>query len=214
MQADIVVKSVMLLLVIASVACWAFIFEKMIKIPVLKMDMRRLENFADSGRIDQRPSCLAGEVIGSMANEAAIHDSDESDLDRRARIEREGRLALKAGLRRAEFGLPMLATVGSAAPFIGLFGTVWGIVNSFTAIAQQKDTSLAVVAPGIAEALIATALGLAAAIPAVFAYNQIAVSFGRIFARGDAAIIAIAKLLVRGEQLHIAAPTPLKKRVG
>jgi hypothetical protein len=92
------------------------------------------------------------------------------------------RLSLKSEIHQIEVGLPFLATIGSAAPFIGLFGTVWGIVNSFTAIAQQKDTSLAVVAPGIAEALIATALGLAAAIPAVMAYNQIAVALGRAFA--------------------------------
>ena len=106
-------------------------------------------------------------------------------------------MALKTELRRVEVGLPFLATVGSAAPFIGLFGTVWGIVNSFTAIAQQKDTSLAVVAPGIAEALIATALGLAAAIPAVMAYNQISVSLGRAYARGNTSIVELAKRLAR-----------------
>jgi biopolymer transport protein ExbB/TolQ len=104
------------------------------------------------------------------------------------------RLSLKSEIHQIEVGLPFLATIGSAAPFIGLFGTVWGIVNSFTAIAQQKDTSLAVVAPGIAEALIATALGLAAAIPAVMAYNQIAVALGRAFARGNGAVIEIARL--------------------
>ena len=93
-------------------------------------------------------------------------------------------------------GLPFLATIGSAAPFIGLFGTVWGIMNSFTAIAQQKDTSLAVVAPGIAEALFATALGLAAAIPAVMAYNQIIVSLGRLAARGQHHHRRLAKRLV------------------
>jgi biopolymer transport protein ExbB/TolQ len=96
-----------------------------------------------------------------------------------------------------EVGLPFLATVGSAAPFVGLFGTVWGIVNSFISIAQQKDTSLAVVAPGIAEALIATALGLAAAIPAVVAYNQVAVSLGRVSAKANASIAEIAKQLSR-----------------
>ena len=99
---------------------------------------------------------------------------------------------MKSELRRIEVGLPFLATVGSAAPS-SLFGTVWGIVNSFTAIAQQKDTSLAVVAPGIAEALIATALGLAAAIPAVVAYNQISVSLGRAYARGNASVVELAK---------------------
>ena len=105
--------------------------------------------------------------------------------------------ALKTELQRIEVGLPFLATVGSAAPFVGLFGTVWGIVNSFASIAQQKDTSLAVVAPGIAEALIATALGLAAAIPAVVAYNQVAVSLGRASTKAHASIAEIAKQLSR-----------------
>ena len=80
-----------------------------------------------------------------------------------------------------------------------MFGTVWGIVNSFTAIARQKDTSLAVVAPGIAEALIATALGLAAAIPAVMAYNMIAVALGRAYARGNSSVIDIARHWIAGE---------------
>jgi len=116
-------------------------------------------------------------------------------LELRARLEQAMRGALKTEFQRIEVGLPFLATVGSAAPFVGLFGTVWGIVNSFTSIAQQKDTSLAVVAPGIAEALIATALGLAAAIPAVVAYNQVAVSLGRASAKANASIAEIAKQL-------------------
>jgi biopolymer transport protein ExbB/TolQ len=109
------------------------------------------------------------------------------------------RSAMKVELQRIEVGLPFLATVGSAAPFIGLFGTVWGIMNSFTSIAQQKDTSLAVVAPGIAEALFATALGLAAAIPAVIAYNQIAVSLGRGSNRANTSIVELAKRLSRAQ---------------
>jgi biopolymer transport protein ExbB/TolQ len=101
-------------------------------------------------------------------------------------------------LKRNESGLPFLATLGSAAPFVGLFGTVWGIMNSFTSIAQAKDTSLAVVAPGIAEALFATAIGLAAAIPAVIAYNQFTVALGRIAERGTPAIGRLARNLTRG----------------
>ena len=104
------------------------------------------------------------------------------------------RTSLRSELHRLEVGLPFLATIGSAAPFIGLFGTVWGIMHSFTAIAAQKDTSLAVVAPGIAEALFATALGLAAAIPAVIAYNM-SVSLGRASNRGTTAITDLAKRL-------------------
>jgi biopolymer transport protein ExbB/TolQ len=126
------------------------------------------------------------------------------------------RTELKAELQKQEVGLPFLATIGSAAPFIGLFGTVWGIMNSFTAIAQQKDTSLAVVAPGIAEALFATALGLAAAIPAVMAYNAIAVSLGRASARAGASISEIAKTVSKPavETVHKATVEPIRAGMG
>ena len=124
-------------------------------------------------------------------------DAGESRAEYRHRLEHAMRAVVGAELRRIEPGLPFLATVGSAAPFVGLFGTVWGIMNSFTAIAQSNDTSLAVVAPGIAEALLATALGLAAAIPAVVAYNKLAVAIGRAAQRLHAAIGAIGGTLAR-----------------
>jgi biopolymer transport protein ExbB/TolQ len=119
---------------------------------------------------------------------------------------------LKSELQRIESGLPFLATVGSAAPFIGLFGTVWGIMNSFTAIGQQQDTSLATVAPGIAEALFATALGLAAAIPAVVAYNHFAVKLGRAATRASSAIGEIARQFSRpqGEAHAKGSVEPLR----
>jgi biopolymer transport protein ExbB/TolQ len=194
MQADPVVKGVMLLLAFASVICWAIILEKVIRIAALKSAMRRLVKARDSRshRGLVRAVLLAGE------REAEI-DHTDTPLERRQRVETAMRAELKAQLQRVEVGLPFLATIGSAAPFVGLFGTVWGIVNSFTAIAQQKDTSLAVVAPGIAEALIATALGLAAAIPAVVAYNQIAVALGRIYAKGNHAVIEIARDMIVGD---------------
>jgi biopolymer transport protein ExbB/TolQ len=188
MQADPVVKGVMILLVLASVACWAIIFEKIIKVWWLNRSIRRLATAKDS-RIQRG---LVRAVLEAGEQEAEI-DLEDSPTERRYRAEGAMRAALKAQLQRIEVGLPFLATIGSAAPFIGLFGTVWGIVNSFTAIATQKDTSLAVVAPGIAEALIATALGLAAAIPAVMAYNQIAVALGRAYARGNSSVVAIAR---------------------
>src|ERR1700751_119441 len=99
--------------------------------------------------------------------------------ERRERIDRAMRLALSAQLRQLEHRLPFLASLGSAAPLIGLFGTVWGIMRSFNAIAAANNTSLAVVAPGIADTLFATAMGLAAAIPAVIAYNKFTVEIGR-----------------------------------
>ena len=194
MQADPVVKGVMLILVLASVATWAIIFEKIIRVGVLNRAIRRLATARDSqsSRGMVRNVLLAGE-------HEADADLDDSPTEKRYRVETAMRHELKSQLQRLEVGLPFLATIGSAAPFIGLFGTVWGIVNSFTAIATQRDTSLAVVAPGIAEALIATALGLAAAIPAVMAYNMIAVALGRAYARGNNSIIEIARDFVVGD---------------
>jgi biopolymer transport protein ExbB/TolQ len=194
MQADPVVKGVMLLLVLASVACWAIIFEKIVKVWWLNRSIRRLATAKDSR--SQRG--LVRAVLQAGEEEAAI-DHDDTPTEQRHRIETAMRAELKSQLHKVEVGLPFLATIGSAAPFIGLFGTVWGIVNSFTAIAQQKDTSLAVVAPGIAEALIATALGLAAAIPAVMAYNQIAVALGRAYARGNGSVVDIARDWIAAE---------------
>ena len=123
--------------------------------------------------------------------------SDDQVRDLRERIERAMRLALSTELRRLELRLPFLATLGSAAPFIGLFGTVWGIMRSFEGIATANSTSLAVVAPGIAEALFATAMGLAAAIPAVVAYNKITVDLGRFAGRMQGLIGRSGGLLAR-----------------
>lgn len=198
MHSDPVVKGVLVLLLLASVACWAIIIEKTFRLMVLKRQLRWLRE-AESGQGSPRSTKgLVRAILLAAAEEAKEpHARDKSRLELRARLEQAMRGALKTEFQRIEVGLPFLATVGSAAPFVGLFGTVWGIVNSFTSIAQQKDTSLAVVAPGIAEALIATALGLAAAIPAVVAYNQVAVSLGRASAKANASIAEIAKQLSR-----------------
>lgn len=190
MAADPVVKGVMILLVLMSVACWAITFEKMAKVFWLNRGIRNLAK-AREGKVS---GGLARDVVEAGQRELEA-DLDDTDTERRYRVENAMRFSLKSQIQQLEGGLPFLATIGSAAPFIGLFGTVWGIVNSFTAIATQKDTSLAVVAPGIAEALIATAMGLAAAIPAVMAYNQVTVALGRAFARGNSAVIDIARHL-------------------
>ena len=118
------------------------------------------------------------------------------------------RLALNGELRRLEQRLPFLATLGSAAPFIGLFGTVWGIMHSFASIAAANNTSLAVVAPGIAEALFATAMGLAAAIPAVVAYNKFTVEIGRFAGRMQGLIGRSGALLVPGRSERWRCPLP------
>jgi biopolymer transport protein ExbB/TolQ len=198
LQADPIVKGVMIGLLLASVVCWAIIFEKVVRLMWLRRQIRRLEAIAKSGTIGGNERGLVGRLLASGEEElvdGASRGEDRSDV--RARIERALRGTLKGELQRQEAGLPFLATIGSAAPFIGLFGTVWGIMNSFTAIGQQQDTSLATVAPGIAEALLATALGLAAAIPAVMAYNAVSVSLGRLSARAGTSLVAIAKSMSR-----------------
>lgn len=195
-DADPVVKAVMVILVVLSVTCWAIIFEKAVRLAKLRRELRRFERTVGDGSPADAPRGLARTLLSAAHREAGEGTSrNETRNDLRGRLERAMRGALKAELQRLEAGLPFLATTGSAAPFIGLFGTVWGIMNSFTAIASQKDTSLAVVAPGIAEALFVTALGLAAAIPAVMAYNQIAVALGRGANRGNATISELARRL-------------------
>ncbi|MBL8882850.1 MAG: MotA/TolQ/ExbB proton channel family protein [Hyphomicrobium sp.] len=198
MGADPIVKGVMIALGLASVICWAIILEKMIRMFILRRDLRAMESFAKSPSSVSQTRGLTRVLLSAAESEAIEGTSrgeDRSDV--RARLEKAMRTALKSQLQRIEVGLPFLATVGSAAPFIGLFGTVWGIMNSFTAIAHAQDTSLATVAPGIAEALFATALGLAAAIPAVMAYNHYAVKLGRAAARAADAIGEIARQISR-----------------
>lgn len=201
LEADPVVQAVVALLVLASVACWAILFDKLVRIGSLKRQVGRLERQLAAGEegLGLAPALgpLGEELIEAALAEDREQDPGESRADRRARVERAARAAAAAHLRRAEPGLPFLATIGSAAPFVGLFGTVWGIMRSFTAIAATNDTSLAVVAPGIAEALFATALGLAAAIPAVMAYNKLVTDLGRLGQRLEGAVERLGALLAR-----------------
>ena len=197
-HADIVVKSIMIGLLVASIVCWALIFEKMFRIWRLNREVRVLEDASASGRL----AASSRDGLISSVNSAAQVEWTEGARNAasgevRDRLEQAMRGAMKRELKGIEKGLPFLATLGSAAPFIGLFGTVWGIMNSFTAIAQSKDTSLAVVAPGIAEALFATAVGLAAAIPAVIAYNQFTVALGRASDKIGPALAGLARSLAR-----------------
>jgi len=207
LHADIVVKGVLLLLLAASVWSWAVIIEKLRQIGIVSRLARGYEEraarartanelWAETGAQRDHPASL---VLAAGAAECASEapPQDESTGERRDRIERAMRLTLNAELRRLEARLPFLATLGSAAPFIGLFGTVWGIMRSFAAIAAANNTSLAVVAPGIAEALFATAMGLAAAIPAVIAYNKITVELGRFSGRMQTLIGRSGGLLCR-----------------
>jgi biopolymer transport protein ExbB/TolQ len=194
-QAGPVVKGVMGLLAFASLACWAVAIEKTILLARLGREVRRL------GR-EEGGSGLAHRIGQAAGREwASGRDRDESRGEFRERIERAMREELSATLRAAQSGLPLLATTGAVGPFIGLFGTVWGIMGSFQGIAQAQDTSLAVVAPGIAEALLATAIGLVAAIPAVVAYNRLTLRVARLRQDVLAGISAIgARLSARPPQ--------------
>ena len=208
MHADIVVKGVLVLLLAASVWSWAVIIDKLWRLAAASRSAQAHEArvaaansapdlMAPSGRPDGGGP--AGVVLsaGWIESAEAAWPAPETLGERRERIERAMRLALGAELRRLEARLPFLATLGSAAPFIGLFGTVWGIMRSFTGIAAANNTSLAVVAPGIAEALFATAMGLAAAIPAVVAYNKITVDLGRFAGRMNGLIGRSGSILSR-----------------
>ena len=204
MNADPVVKGVLLLLLAASVWSWAVIIDKLWRLGAASRAAREHETRAAAARSPEELSATegrdpAGLVISAGLAERAAEPRPQPETtgERRERIERAMRLTLNAELRRLELRLPFLATLGSAAPFIGLFGTVWGIMRSFEGIAAAQNTSLAVVAPGIAEALFATAMGLAAAIPAVVAYNKITVDLGRFAGRMQGLIGRSGGLLAR-----------------
>jgi biopolymer transport protein ExbB/TolQ len=171
LQAGPIVKAVLVLLVIASVLCWVWIIEGVWMRTRLARAIRR-------ARAGDRATLLAAV---SAAGQAACErgGASVSAADRRSRVVDVMTRAARDLILRAESGLPNLAVISSVSPFVGLFGTVWGIMSCFTGIAETKDTSLAVVAPGIAEALAATAWGLAAAIPASIGYNRIGALFTR-----------------------------------
>ncbi|WP_349361424.1 protein TolQ [Stappia sp.] len=193
LQAHLVVKVVMIGLVLASVWCWAIIVDKWLLYARTRRQMSRFETVFWSGQsLEELYRTLSGRANNSMAAlfVAAMREWKRSHegarpavASLRQRIDRVMDVTIAREAERLEARLMVLATVGSAAPFIGLFGTVWGIMTSFQAIAASKNTNLAVVAPGIAEALLATALGLAAAIPAVIAYNKLSADAGKLAAR-------------------------------
>ena len=195
-QADLIVKVVMLMLFVASVWGWAIIIEKLMRIRRLNAQADAFEESFWSGgsldalydRIGQNPADPMSATFAAGMREwrhAADRGIGSMKGSLQQRVERVMSVTIGREMMRAERYMTFLASVGSTAPFIGLFGTVWGIMNSFTSIAASGNTSLAVVAPGIAEALFATALGLVAAIPAVISYNKISTDLGRYADRLD-----------------------------
>lgn len=165
-------KAVILLLLAMSMWCWVLIIEAIWSIGRLHRAIRRSVDGAGSVP-------LTAAIFSAGRDAAALVIPGEHVGERRQRVSEAMHRAAQELIQRAERALPGLAVIASAAPFIGLFGTVWGIMNSFARIAQAQDTSLATVAPGIAEALGATAIGLAAAIPALIAFNRFGSSLGR-----------------------------------
>ena len=193
MQASWVVKLVMIGLLAASIWTWAIIIDKLIAYQRMRMALNRFEQIFWSGQSleelyrtlsDRKTTGMGAIFVAAMREwKKSFEKGAKSALGLQTRIDKAMDLALTREMERLEGRLGFLATTGSAAPFIGLFGTVIGIMTSFQAIAGSKSTSLAVVAPGIAEALLATAIGLLAAIPAVLAYNKLSADAGKISAR-------------------------------
>ncbi|MBV0891314.1 protein TolQ [Paracoccus sp. Z118] len=190
MRASLTVQITMIVLVLASFWSWAVIIQKIITFTAARRDTAKFERAFWSGsplddvydHMSGRAKSAAERVFGAGMLEWRRSQKDDGGIipNAQQRIDRAMNVAIGRESDRLHRGLPLLATVGSTAPFVGLFGTVWGIKTAFEGIALSQNTSLAVVAPGIAEALLATALGLLAAIPAVIAYNKLSSDADRI----------------------------------
>ncbi len=194
-QADIVVKLVMILLLFASIWVWAVVFDKIVALRRVNRAAAAFEDrFWSGGSLEDlyeqegvRPThpmaAVFGAAMGEWRRSSRVAGADMARGSVRDRIDRAMNVTVTREMERLERWMVFLASVGAIAPFVGLFGTVWGIMHSFSAIAAMHNTNLSVVAPGIAEALFATAIGLVAAIPAVLAYNQISTSLARFASR-------------------------------
>ena len=190
LRADFVVKFVIVLLIFSSIFSWALIFDKLKLFKTINKSIedfekkfwkaKSAESFNNSLPVNSNDPAT---LIFKAAMGELIKTKRQSSAVQAARVERILEIATDNEMKKVEKNFTFLATVGSTAPFIGLFGTVWGIMNSFQSIAISRNTSLAIVAPGIAEALFATALGLLAAIPAVVAYNKFNSDSQKYFSR-------------------------------
>ncbi len=206
-RATFIVKLVILALMAASFWSWSIIFQKFLNFRVARRQAARFDRAFWSGdpldelleSIGETPRGASEKIfVAGMSEWQRSHRSDGAlIMGVQARIDRSMDVAIARENERLARGLTFLATVGSTAPFVGLFGTVWGIKNAFQEIAAQQSTNLAVVAPGIAEALVATALGLLAAIPAVIFYNKLSADADRIGAGLDSFADEFATILSR-----------------
>ncbi|MEM0937479.1 MAG: protein TolQ [Pseudomonadota bacterium] len=206
-RATLTVQIVMLMLVLASVWGWAIIIQKIVNYRATSRAASEFDRAFWSGepldelfdQIADAPKCAAERVFAAGMTEWRRSHREDGGLipGAQARIERAMDVAISRESEQLTGGLGFLATVGSTAPFVGLFGTVWGIKHSFEQIAIAQNTNLAVVAPGIAEALLATGLGLLAAIPAVIAYNKLSSDSDRIVAGYEAFADEFSTILSR-----------------
>ncbi len=207
LRASFVVQCVMVILLLASVQAWAIIIQKFF---VYASARRAVSGFESTfwsgepldelfGRLGPEPEGPSEKIFAAgMLEWQRSHKADGNTIrGAQARIDRSMDVVIAKEAERLNKGLSFLATVGSTAPFVGLFGTVWGIMRAFVEIAQQQSTNLAVVAPGIAEALLATGLGLLAAIPAVIFYNKLSADSDRIVAGYESFADEFATLLSR-----------------
>jgi biopolymer transport protein TolQ len=193
LQAHWVVKTVMIGLIVASIWSWAIIIDKILLYRRTRRQMDQFEDVFWSGQSleelyrtlsNRQTNGMAALFVAAMREwKRAFEGSGRAFQSLQSRIDKVLDVTIQREVERLDSKLLVLATVGSSGPFIGLFGTVWGIMTSFIAIAGSKNTSLAVVAPGIAEALFATAIGLVAAIPAVMAYNKLQADVGKLQGR-------------------------------
>ncbi|KIC36678.1 MULTISPECIES: protein TolQ [unclassified Leisingera] len=206
-RATVTVKLVMLMLVGASIWSWGIIIQKTINYRLARREADAFDRAFWSGnpldelfeRLGSEPSGQAARIFSAgMSEWRRSHRSDGGLIPgAQARIDRSMDVAIAKETEGLQGGLSVLATVGSTAPFVGLFGTVWGIMTAFIEIAEQQNTNLAVVAPGIAEALMATGLGLLAAIPAVVFYNKLSADSDRIIGGYEAFADEFATILSR-----------------
>jgi biopolymer transport protein TolQ len=218
MQADWVVKAVMIALLLASFWSWAIIFEKIMRLRALKKSAQTFEDTFWSGvsledlydRVGAKPDDPMSSIFSAAMREwrrsvsKGLAASATARGALRQRIEQVMSVTIQREMEAIEKRLGFLATVGANATFVGLFGTLWGIMNAFGHIAVSKNTSLAVVAPGIAEALFATAIGLFAAIPALIAYNKFQGDVARGQARMESFADEFSSILSRQIDTHLS----------
>jgi len=215
LQADILVKLVIIGLLLASVWVWAVVFEKWSSLRRVNKEADTFEDrFWSGGSLDDlydqegtQPAhpmaAVFGAAMGEWRRTVQVAGADMSRTGVRERVDRAIGVTVQREMDRLERWTIFLASVGATAPFIGLFGTVWGIMHSFSAIAAMHNTNLAVVAPGIAEALFATAMGLVAAIPAVLAYNKISTDLARFASRLEAFGTEFSAILSRQSEERV-----------